>query len=125
MATTILGGSGTYQQGVEVVEAFGNCEAFSVRYFPFLDNKVSGIGGEPFLRVRSTVPSRDISGSGEFSGSLTQFSWSTVSTVANDVADTGSAAGSIFLAELTMGQNRANLRGVDFKLDSNPTITAT
>lgn len=124
MATTILGGAG-YQQGVEVVEAYGNQEQFSVRYFPFLDNKIDGIGGEPFLRVRSTVASRDITCNGEFSGSLTQFSMTTVSTLANDVADFGSAAGSIFLKELTMNQNRANLRSVDASLDSNPTITAT
>lgn len=123
-AIQILGGSG-YQHGVEVAESWGNCEGFDVGYKRAVNDKIDGIDGQPFFRVHSTVASRDISLQGETNGALTNFSLTTVSVVANDVADIGSAAGSIFFDNANVKQSRNGQRSVDAKLSSDPTITAT
>lgn len=123
-AIQILGGSG-YQHGVEVVEAWGNCEGFDVHYMRAVNDKVPGIDGQPLFRVMSTVASREISLKGETNAALTMFSLSTVTVVANDVADIGSAAGSIFFDDATVSQQRTGQRSIDAKLSSDPTITAT
>lgn len=123
-AISILGASG-YQHGVEVVEAWGNVEKFDVHYMRAVNDKVMGIDGQPFFRVHSTIASREISMSGETNAALTMFSLSTVTVVANDVADIGSAAGSIFFDDATVSQQRTGQRSIDAKLSSDPTITAT
>ena len=124
MAISILGGTG-YQHGMELVEAWGNVESFDVNYMRAVNDKVMGIDGQPFFRVMSTVASREITMKGETNTALSMFSLSTVTVVANDVADIGSAAGSIFFDNATVSQNRTGRRSIDAKLSSDPTITAT
>lgn len=124
MSVQILGGTG-YQHGVELAEAWGNVEEFDVNYMRAVNEKIAGIDGQPFLRVQSTIASREITMKGETNAALTMFSLSTVTAVANDVADIGSAAGSIFFDNATVTQNRTVQRSIDAKLSSDPTITAT
>lgn len=123
-AITIVGASLTSAQwGVETEETTAaiNCENFEVRYYLEVNEKLPGIKGETRGRARSTVPSREITVSGEITGALTMWVFATAITgLANDVADLGSATGGIYLDEGTIPQTRSGWRRIDAKLSSDP-----
>jgi hypothetical protein len=123
MATSIIGGSG-YQKGVEAAETGINCESFSVRYFPFVDERLNGITGEPVVRARSTAWSREVSVSGEVNGSsgLLAFTINGACTFGNDVADFGGTTGTLLMNDSTITQTRDGWRSLSASYSSDPLV---
>ena len=81
--------------------------------------------GETDGRARSAKASRDITIEGEVlaaSGRMLDAFSSAITTIANDVADFGSAEGGIYLIEATTNQQRADWRSVSLRYESNPTL---
>ena len=125
MATSLVGGTG-FQYGIESAETGINCASFSVRYFPFVNVKLNGITGEPFLRAQSANMSREVSIDGEVSGAtgIMAFDVATALTVANDVNVFGTVAGSLLFDEATETQNRDGWRSVSVRISADPLCTA-
>jgi hypothetical protein len=126
MAISLLGGSG-YTHGIETSESSSgvNAAVFEARYFPEIDARLAGITGETFLRGRSAKVSREITLSGEVSGSMSAFTFSAAVSFANDVATFGDGSGTILMDEVTESQSRDGWRSVSIRASSNPLCVVT
>jgi len=124
MATTIIGGNA--QLSIEAAETGINVSSFKVRYYPEIDAKLAGITGETIIRGRSSDFSRDVSISGEVTGSdgLMAVTLTSAVSVANDAATFGGAGGGLYLQDVTETQTRGeNWRSIDMNLTSNPLLS--
>tara|TARA_Y100000004_G_scaffold195964_1_gene264496 strand:- start:1946 stop:2329 length:384 start_codon:yes stop_codon:yes gene_type:complete len=126
MAVSVIGtGSGTYSYGIETAETSVNVASFSVRYFPEFDDKLANKDGQTVVRARPAKFSREISVSGEVTGSsgLMAFTLTAACTIANDDDTFGDGSGSVILDEATESQERNGFRSVDITLSSDPEAT--
>ena len=123
MSLQILGGSG-YQRGVEAQEEGINCESFECRYAPEVNEGLAGIGGEIFVRAKSTQFMREVTLQGEVNSAtgIMAFGLVTACTTANDTDTFGDGAGTLLLDEITETQSRTAWRSVNCKLTSNPNL---
>lgn len=126
MAVTIVGLSGL-KYGVETAETGINCETFECRYFPYVNAKLDGITGEPVARAQSAKLSREITISGEVTGSsgVMAFATGAACAVANDVSTWGDGTGTILFDEATESQNRTGWRSASVQVSSDPTLVVT
>lgn len=125
MALTYNGTSGP-TRGIETAETGIVCASFSCRYFPYVNDYLEGITGEPVTRAVSSKLSREVSVSGEVAGStgIMAITVATAATVANDVSTFGDGTGAFYFQEATESQERGGWRSVDVQLLSHPLIAS-
>jgi hypothetical protein len=129
MGTVVKGLSGT-QDGVEAEETGVNIGSVSCRYFPEFKRKLPNYKGQTTAWAVPDKFSREISLSGEVSGStgVMAATLTTAITLANDVGtflavSAGSNAGGVYMDEVTESQTREGWRSIDMRLSSDPLIT--
>lgn len=125
MAISLVGGTG-FQHGIEAAETGVNIESFAVRYFPEINKRLAGITGETFLRAQSSKFSREVTYSGEVSGStgLMASTVATALTFANDDDTFGDGSGTVLLDEVSETQSRDGWRKIDGRASSDPLCVA-
>ena len=118
MSLSILGGSG-YQRGVAMQETGINCESIEARYFPEVNVKLEGIGGETFVKAVSAKMSRDVTVQGEVNAAtgIMAYTTTTACTVANAVNSFGDGTGTLLFDEATVTQNRTAWESANAKID--------
>lgn len=111
-------------RGIEVAETGINCSSFSCRYYPYVNDYLEGISGEPVCRAVSQKLSRDVSIAGEVTGAtgVMAFTVATACTVANDVGTFGDGTGTLLFQEATESLGKGEWRNVDISLASHPLI---
>ena len=113
------------QYGVETDEDGISVSKFTVRYFPFINERLMSNVGEPRARAMSDKFSRELTVEGEVTGSsgVMAFTLATACTFANDVDDFGDNSGDFLLDEVTIDQGRAAWRMFNGKFTSDPGVT--
>lgn len=121
-AVTLVNLSG-WQWGVEADETSVNIESYSVTYKPEQKEFGRNKSGTK-IGFAADDPEAEITIEGEVTGStgLLAASFTTAVTVANDHADFGLSAGTIFLDEANPSQSRDGFRRISAKLSKNKNI---
>jgi hypothetical protein len=127
-AIVVVGGPpwSNAQRGVELDEVGVNIAAFSVRYYPSVNEKLPSNVGEPRARAQASAFSRDITLRGEVlvgGGGVMAFTLGSACVLANDTTTFVPSGGIILLDEVTESQERAGWRTVDMRLSSDPQLT--
>lgn len=121
-ALTYMGSGAAQQRGVETSETGIAVEEVVVEYFPEVDEFRQNNLGETDGAVVSTTPSRDISISGEVTGSTGRMAdtfIAAITTIANDLTTFGGSGG-IYLKRAVETQRRADWRKVALSYKSRP-----
>jgi hypothetical protein len=123
-ALTYLGSAAAQQRGVEVAETGIAVEEVIVEYFPEVDEFRQNNIGESDGAAVSTTPSRDISISGEVTGSTGRMAdtfVAAITSIANDLTTFGGSGG-IYMKRAVETQRRADWRKVALSYKSRPGI---
>jgi hypothetical protein len=130
MGLSIIGTSGL-QRGLEAAETGINSDTFTCRYYPQFKDFINNYQGQETAFAVPDKYNRDVSFSGEVSGSTGlggAVYLTTAYTFANDSSDyvavsSGSNAGGFYLNEITVSQSRDGWRRVDGTAKSSPLIS--
>ena len=115
-----------YQSGIEFSETAINLESFSVTYKPEFKRKLPNYLGQTIGFVVPTVPSAEVTISGEVSAptNLMAATFVALQTLTNDTNLFGRSSGAFFLDEATEDQSRDGWRRISLKLSADPLVTA-
>lgn len=113
-----------FQGGVEAEETALNIAEFTVRYFPEFKRKLPNRVGQTRGFAVPDKFSREVSMTGEISGTTGIMAASVTAgvavAVANEIADYTAVGGGLYVDELTISQPREGWRSLDASLSSDP-----